>query len=91
MMSRKVKIMTSKQMMYDLPELMKYKSIIREAKKRAKKRLGGQMYSTKYPHGESKEDYDETLRDETRLELCEILRELADTIEYNTFYKEVRK
>lgn len=83
--------MTYKQILYYLPELAKYKNIVKEANKRAKRRLGGQMYSTKYPQGESKEEYDETLRDETRLELCEILRELADTIEYNTFYKEVRK
>lgn len=83
--------MTYKQILYYLPELAKYKNIVKEANKRAKRRLGGQMYSTKYPQGESKEEYDETLKDETRLELCEILRELADTIEYNTFYKEVRK
>lgn len=84
--------MTIQDLFVIIPEIKAYKrGIIAEAKKRAKKRLGGQMYSTKYSQGESKEEYDETLRDETLLELCEILREIADTIKRKTLNKEVIK
>lgn len=78
-----------------LPELKDYKGFVKQARETAKKRLGGQMYSTRHPAGESKEDYDETLRDETRLEIAYKLREIADTVERNTInrpkYDDIRQ
>lgn len=75
----------------EIPEIQDYKNFVKLARKTAKKRLGGQMLATKNPQGESKEEYDLTLKDETRLEVAFLLRELAERIEQNTLRKTSEK
>lgn len=66
----------------DFPEARFYKGIWKLARKRAKATLPCQII------GESKEEYDQNLRDETRLELVSILRTIADDVEAKTLARQ---
>lgn len=69
----------------DIPEARFFGAVWQSAAKRAKKRLPFQL------NGESKEEYDENLRDETRLEFVEALRLIADDIERKTLARQIRR
>lgn len=66
----------------DIPEARFFESVWKLARKRAKATLPFQM------EGESKEEYDINLRDETRLELSNLLRTIADDIEAKTLARQ---
>lgn len=69
----------------DIPEARFWGAVWKTAAQRAKKRLPFQL------SGETKEEYDENLRDETRLEFVEALRLIADDIERKTLARQIRR
>ena len=69
----------------DIPEARFFGAVWKSAAKRAKKRLPYQLT------GESKEEYDENLRDETRLEFVYALRIIADDIEQKTLARQIKR
>ena len=70
-----------------IPEINDYKGFIKQAYKRAKSRLGGQMTKKDFAETEPKDEYDTTLKDEFKLEVAFILKELANKVEANTLDK----
>lgn len=66
----------------DIPEARFWESVIASARKNAKKRTPYQL------QGESKEEFDEVLRDNVRLEFCHLLRLIADDIEQKTLARQ---
>ena len=69
----------------DIPEARFWGEVWKGAQQRAKKRLPYQL------KGETKEEYDENLRDETRLEFVYALRLIADDIEKKTLARQIRR
>ena len=70
-----------------IPEIRDYKNLLKQARKTAKKRLGGQMTRPQNEQTEPLEEYRLSLKDETKLEVAFMLRELAEKIERNTLKK----
>lgn len=66
----------------DIPEARFWGNVLESARKNAKKSTPYQLL------GESKEDYDETLRDNVRLEFAHLLRCIADDIEQKTLARQ---
>lgn len=66
----------------DIPEARFWESVLEVARKRAKQTTPYQL------SGESKEEYDEFLRDNTRLEFAHCLRVIADDIERKTLARQ---
>lgn len=66
----------------DIPEARFWGSVLAGAKKAAKARLPFQL------QGESKEEYDQNLHDEIRLEFAYRLRLIAEDIENKTLYRQ---
>lgn len=69
----------------DIPEARFFGAVWQVAAKRAKQRLPYQL------HGETKEEYDENLRDETRLEFAYALRIIAADIENKTLARQIKR
>ena len=70
-----------------IPEIRDYKNLLKQARKTAKKRLGGQMTRPQNEQTEPLEEYRLALQDETKLEVAFMLREFAEKIERNTLKK----
>ena len=70
-----------------IPEIRDYKNLLKQARKTAKKRLGGQMTRPQNEQTEPLEEYRLALKDETKLEVAFMLRELTEKIERNTLKK----